>query len=286
MHADNIRFIWDFPTDKASLTFTSENANMPGKYVQNQQVSKLWRSISYPVGQVADQEFVFSLEKYTPFSAIVLWNINLSITSQVRLILALNEEFTEITFDQTWAGVRALYGYGEGPYGAIPYGGYSLEGLVNYPFFVKFFDAVPGTFVKVLIIDPQNPSGYIQAGKIALGYYFSPEFNLNYGYTPKYQFQSKQSLSRSGAIRTNRRVKNKEIPISLNYLSMQETQKIDDAIRDRDMNKNILVSVYPNEGTTRERKHIVLGFLKEGTFSGITREKSTYKCSFTIIEGK
>jgi hypothetical protein len=279
MSFSNIKLVFDFPTDKASLQFTSEAGNMLAQFVQTQQPSEIWRSTS-----LIDQEFIFELEEYTPFSALVLWNINFSIFSQITLSIYLENKST---FERTWPGVEPLYAYSEGPYGSISYGGYSSKYIVNYPFFVKFFEPVPGTKCVIRISDPENSTGYIQAGRIALGNYFSPEYNISYPYNAKYQFQSKQSLTRSGAIRCTKRVKNKIIPISLEYLNLNEALELEKAILESGLDKNILCSVYPDEKSSRETHNIVLGFLKEGSYSGLIHANTnTYKCSFSIIEGK
>jgi hypothetical protein len=213
----NIRIAYNFPTDSATLTsFTSEAGNMLAEYVQNQQPSDVWRSTS-----LADQYFVFELTELSLLNSIIIYNHNLSTNSEIELIIATDSGFTNIVFQEVWDGLLPAYGWDEEPLGwdTVGWGGYDAE-VIALNFFVEYFEAVEGLFVKVRLSD-NNSDGYIQAGRIIVTN--SYQFQRNFGKDIKLKpfNTSVSNLTQGGSTRSTNGVKIRVLGINSSNIEFE-----------------------------------------------------------------
>lgn len=252
--ADNLRFAYNFATDNASLnSFTSEVGNMYATNVQNQQPSRLWRSSS-----LATQEFVFELTELTLLDMILIYNHNLSVSSEIELIIATDSGFTNIVFQETWSGYLPAYGWDEEPLGwdSVGWDGFDASvDLLN--FFLKYFDPVVGLFVKVRITDT-NSDGYIQAGRIIVtGSY---QFDRNYGndITLTFEDTSVTNLTEGGATIANKGVLLRNLSLLLPNATEQDSNLLSNAYTSCQKVNNVFIDCFPNITTTKTIRYKML----------------------------
>ena len=279
-----IRLAYEFFTDDNMSSYTSQVATMEASKTMNSQPSIVWRSTTHTVGSIPDQEFVYNLTTLRPISFVLIYNNNLSLDSTVQVIIATDAAFTNQVYNNTWTGTDPIYGYGEQFYGLTGYGGYDDEGFV-FPFFAKYFDMVVGQYIKIIISNSSNSDGFIQAGRIACGSYFEPEFNINWGYSLSFEDLSKQTDMRNAGIRTevlgNRRIMN----MSHDRLLLADELELVRMRQVAGKDKNVFVSIYQGDGSTQEQIHTLLGFLT--TDLQFTENSVNFRStSLTIKEAK
>lgn len=258
-NAKNIRIAYQFWSDALPfLTYTSESGNMLASNLQNQQPSSLWRSSS-----LALQVFKINLKGLRQVSLLSIYNHNFSITATVRLELAMDADFTNVIFDQTYKTMLPIYGIGQDMLGISPLGGYSTEGI-SLPYSVFWITPMVCRYARVSILDAANSSGYIQCGRLVVGNYWTPTGgNLKYGYELNRVTTSKQIQMDSGATRASQLATYREMQISFEFLTAGDELTFHEILQKIDLYKNILVAVYPEEGTSNERLHTMLCFLVE-----------------------
>lgn len=254
--ADNLRIAYDFATDDASLnSFTSEVGNMYATNVQNQQPSRLWRS-----SDLTTQEFIFELTELTLLDMILIYNHNLSVSSEIELTIANDSGFTDIVFQETWSGYLPAYGWDEEPLGWDSVGWDGFDAAVEpLNFFIKYFEPSVGLFVKVRITDT-NSDGYIQAGRIIVtGSY---QFDRNFGkdITLLFQDTSVTNLTEGGATLTNKGVTLRNLSLSLPNATEQDSNLLANAYTYSQKVKNVFIDCFPNITTTKTIRYKMLGF--------------------------
>lgn len=280
--ATNLRIAYNFATDNASLnSFTSEVGNMYATNVQNQQPSKVWRSTD-----LATQEFVFELSELQQLSSIIVYNHNLSVSSEIELTIATDSGFTNIVFQETWSGYLPAYGWDEEPLGWDSIGWDGFDATVDLlNFFVKYFDPVVGLFVKVRISDT-NSDGYMQAGRIIVTN--SYEFDRNFGkdITLVYNDTSTTNTTESGATRSTQGVLIRNLTISLPNATEQDSNLLSNIFTYSKKINNIFIDCFPDITTTKTIRYKMLGFL----INEFQEKRLTYQLqvhpSINIIEAK
>jgi hypothetical protein len=118
--------------------------------------------------------------------------------------------------------------------------------------------------VRFIINDPTNPDGYIQAGRLGLGNYWQPRFNVSFGYAAGRVLNTKTITTISGATRGRRRTQHRAIELELNYLDAGEESVLQSMISVVDAVKNVYFSAYPHLSPSTESKmHSGLFFIDE-----------------------
>jgi hypothetical protein len=191
----NILLSWGFPTDAATATATSAAANMPVTHLQNQQPSVPWRSTG-----CASETVTFDLGIAAPMKLLYLGNHNLT-TQAVVTVEFSADNFSTIAKTYTF-NITSPYvlGLGLEPLGVCTLG--STDACNDIPgTYLRNFFLLDGTdsyrYVRVRFVDPLNSDGYIQAGRVILGNYWQPRFNISFGYNqaPLANLENKFSMS-------------------------------------------------------------------------------------------
>lgn len=254
---ENIRIAYNFPTDNATLTsVTSESGNMLGEYVQNQQPSELWRSTD-----LTDQWFVFQLSTLSQLSSIIIYNHNLTVGSEVELVIATDSGFTNIVYENIWEGFTPTYGWDEEPLGwdTVGWDGYSDE-ILPLNFFVKYFEKVAGLYVKVRLSD-NNSDGFIQAGRVIVANSYQFNYNFSKDITLSKQDTSISSLTEGGATRSNQGVSIRKLALTFPNATEEDSNILSEIYQFCSRNTNLFVDCYPLKNTTQAIRYKMLGFL-------------------------
>jgi hypothetical protein len=282
--SSNIRLAWVFNTDDAEITFfTSESGNMKAYWVCTPQPVKKWRSATYPIGEVPDQIFEFAYTRKNFSSFICIYNYNLTKRATITKQLANDPNFNEILFEQTWKAHAPVYGLGEGLLGLQGLGGYSTENIVM-PFSIYWHDNVLALYERIILSDANNENGFIEAGRIASGSYWSPLINIDpESYSLKWETTSEQTrIKHSAVLRTQKNKQYREITVNFKWLTSIEENKLHEMIRQVDNGGNVLVTVFPLDKTTNAIYHSGLFFLR--SWSSFDRNTPFRKFNLTFTE--
>ena len=255
MAVDNLKLLAGSLLDDVSLAVTSEHNDYPIENLQNNQPSQKWRSSSAAV-----QTIIALLTEDTPISAFALWAHNLTEDSSLRLELSQESDFSTLEYDATFDGLDPYYGLGEGPLGLHGLGGYS-DAATIYPYTVHWFEVVIARYVRITLTDTANANGYLQAGRLMLGQEWSPTVNHDWGAAIKTQDDSALIRTRGGGLRATPHVPYRVIDVGFSWLDENDLAELERIRHLTGKRGGALISVYPNEGGTRERLYTVFGRL-------------------------
>lgn len=254
MTQQRARFAWRSYPDGQAITATSSAGNMAASNLLGTNIQLPWQSTTTAAQTLQGQFATLQACDY-----LCLYAHNLSYDATIRLQLANDSGFTDITYDHTWQAVLPAYGFGADSFGLVPFGGYAPSKQVPYSVF--WFDAALAMYWRVVITDTSNPDGYIQVGRLMLGDYWSVEnirSNFNYGYNRALLSTEKAQQTLSGAVYVTEGVKFRKFSIKFNTLSALDEENLHDMIHSCGLSGHILFSAYPELGTSEEQAHTAL----------------------------
>ncbi len=176
-----LRAIWDNQFfDMAALTPSSEVATLPARNLQDRQRQRCWRTLGVAnesllanLGAPAD-----ALDRRPTLNTLVLINHNLTQGAQLTLTSSLQPDLSVPVLTETHNVWSDIIGYGESGYGGpFGYGG-ALPGRFRAvyapnPISIIYLNQAAEAFGywKLSIMDPANPDGYFQIGRLFLSYF-------------------------------------------------------------------------------------------------------------------
>ena len=253
----NVRIVYENRADEAVLTATSEALAVAN--LQDMQPQIVWRSTS-----TANQTITIPLVSSRSINCVALMNHNLSGSATIRVQGASDAGFSTILFDTTYDALDPAFGWGEFPWGMVGWGGYSEEGW-QYQFSVFWITLTIARYWRIIISDATNAAGYLQAGRIVLGQYWTPQANMEWGYTLDWTDPSDIKRTRGSSWRSDNKAPYRQVKMSFRWLDVNEAGSVLDMKRLNGRRTDMLVSSYPEEGTTRERRNTLLGVMSQWT---------------------
>jgi len=188
----------------------------------------------------------------------------------------------EIAYDGTKDGVPATYGWGLQPWGMGGWYGYATD-QKRQTFVTFWFDDVVADYMRVVVKDPQNTDGYIEAGRIMLGDSFSPRYNFSYGSGITYASQTTVTRVRSGAMISDNRPSYRVAKFSLSYMTENEGVEMLDMMDNPSNKSDALVSLYPEHTGQLGQVTTILGrFMSHGD---LINNKGDWQLSVVFEEG-
>jgi hypothetical protein len=259
MSVANARISTDIWSDDITVTASpAAVSTLPAAHLQNSQPQRKWRSTS-----TADQTLTMDLGQERQVSMVALYAHNLSGSGTVQLQGATDTGFTAIVFDQTWDALDPIYGWGEFPWGMVGWGGYDDEAGWRYQYTIKWFGRTVARYWRIIISDASNGDGYLQAGRLMLGDHLELETNIDWSPEADWVNPSKIIETRASATRSDNREPYRVMRCSNSYLNKIESGKLLDLKRFRGVTKDVLISLYPDDGSTLERRTTMLGRMIE-----------------------
>lgn len=184
------------------------------------------------------------------FNAAVLAFSNLSSTAtmQVAVYAAVGDASPFYTSAATLCcptnfGIAAPVGFGGGVYASL------------------WFPAKTGSKLVITITDSSNANGYIQAGRLIVGNYWSPERNAESDSVKiTMQDDSKNSRSESGSLWTDRGPMYKKLSFDLTYMTAADRNSMWRIIAGNGVSNSVFVSVMPEStDSSEEQIHSIYG---------------------------
>jgi hypothetical protein len=241
--------------------------------LQNQQPSSVWRSTS-----AATQDIIYYMPNGGVMRALGIFNHNLTTSAYIETFFSTDAFATiakQLIFNVTNPYVLGL---GLEPLGICTLGSTGLcqpipgTSLNN---FYLFDEPLVYPYTLVRINDPDNPDGFIQAGRIVLGNYWQPTYNPSYGYRQQLQVSDSGRESRSGAWYARQKPQHNEFSMSFPWLDAGEAAQLNTMIRQVGQYKNILFAAYPRGSGPEKMQNLGLCFLKSQ--SGFSRDEHLFR---------
>ena len=182
--------------DSGTLTVDDEVASLPGTYLQDRQIVRVWRNTQL----TAQIDVDFGQGRILDFMALIKNNI--STTGTIRWRLSNVSNFATTVYDSgvvdAWPIVEE---FGTLPWGIFSWGGY-LNPTVAAEYTISAFDILDNTvqarYLRIDISDPDNADGYLQAGRLLAGPAYRPSINYANGVEFEFVDESRVTKSRGG----------------------------------------------------------------------------------------
>jgi hypothetical protein len=182
--------------DSGTLTVDDEVASLPGTYLQDRQIVRVWRNTQL----TAQIDVDFGQGRILDFLALIKHNI--STTGTIRWRLSNVSNFATTVYDSgvvdAWPVVEE---FGTLPWGVFSWGGY-LNPTVAAEYTISAFDILDSTvqarYLRIDISDPSNTDGYLQAGRLLAGPAYRPSINYANGVEFEFVDESRVTKSRGG----------------------------------------------------------------------------------------
>jgi hypothetical protein len=138
------------------------------------------------------------------------------------------------------------FAYGGGTYGTV------------------WFAIQPVRKLLIDIVDTNNASAYVEAGRLVAGTYWSPDRNPSYGAQPSVTGTSKHERNDSGDLMTARGAKYRKMTLPMNDMTPADRAKLWNILRSNGMSKPMLVSLFPESADPDlEQAHQLYGKLSQ-----------------------
>lgn len=210
----NLRILSDNAVDRAlSVAASNTVAALPASNMQTDYKTEVWRTLS---GSQSTITLTWPSSELVNCVIFAFSNLSPTATAFVRCYAENDATITSTILSQTLAPSTNFgdVGWGTAPIGsnAANYGG-GAYGTIWFP--------SPRTVKKlsILITDLDNTSGYMEAGRLIVGNYWSPTYNAEAGATLGIVDTSKNERADSGELRTDRGTIHKTLSFEMNYLT-------------------------------------------------------------------
>ncbi len=202
----------------------------------------------YPAAKIVSAVSVYKHNFSSLATMIVRFYANTGLTTQI------GSDYTA-----SLGGVAVAFGLafqpaGWGMGGAV-YGGTTFDSWPASYFTIWMPAPVPAVMgFKIIISDP-GAASYLEAGRIYMGDYWSPETNISYGMSMAWREQSRQFRTDGNSLRTEGYEPYRAFSIQLDWLKPAERTQIVNSIRKLGLRKDFLISVYPTAGGDLENDY-------------------------------
>lgn len=233
--------------DEATITTGSEEPLLPVAHLKDRQLVKPWRSQSV---DPADTwiEGDFSSQRVVGAVALVRHNFSQSARWRVRLgdDPGLGQG-TGVDYDSGWLAVwPPIEEFGTLPWGVFQWGGL-LPQEVATEITLSAYHLLPQPrlvrYLRLDFEDPDNPAGYLQAGRLVAGPSYVPSRSMLYDWSLGFEDPSEVSKSRGGQTWIDVQEKFRVLRFSLANLSEDEAMNniFDHLMRRKGVSGDLLV---------------------------------------------
>lgn len=240
----NLRIMDSSLSDEATLADGNSNisASLPVTNLQNPLREYATRTIN-----TNDMIVLVDFSASTIISGIHLGRCNFSndVTWRIRCYGSAGQTGT-LVYDSGTLNFISLLGWGEFEWGGDPWGASSMDGWPD-KFATHWFTAISCRSMSITISDSGNTDGYLEAGRLFIGRYFSPEKNCDWGPALKWIDTSKQFRTAGGSIRTENKFLYRQLDFNLSWLNKNEAERLLNMQRKNGLRNDYFISLYPEE---------------------------------------
>lgn len=251
----NLRIVYDNLTDTTSGLTASSTA--PGSVVASNLKtdikSEVWRSVgtseTLTLTWAATQSINVVCFPFSSFSNTATIDVKFYTLAADTVAAATTGavQCCNTAFNTSPKGVNS-YAYGGSTYAVV------------------YFSSRNVQKIEIVISDASNPLGYIEAGRLVVGSYWSPENNAEYGVDVVSTETTKHERNDAGDLRTDKGVMFKEMNVDLSLMPAADRNTLWKIVRGNGMNKPIFLSLNPDAtDKSDEQMYMIYGKLKKGS---------------------
>lgn len=281
MIPNNLRIIYRNLVDQlqsngSAFTTLTASTTASGTNVANLKSDKkglVWRS----TGTTATLSLTFA--SATPIGGVIIPFCNL--TQSATITVTTNVYTVTATLASPWESA-SLWNWGSNPLGSNTYAyGGGKYARVWIPDANK---NTAVTTVSIVISDPGNSQGYIEASRLIVGPYWTPTLNTEYGLSMAVVDLSKHERTQSGDLFTTVGPRYTKMNFNLNWLQPADRKEFLRIIKGNGIAKPLFVSLFPNntDDWEKEGHHQIYGKLSE--LSAITHTYYDFYSSSIQLE--
>lgn len=281
--SSRIRLLVDNLLDAGVLTASSATPALPVANLQDQLRGKVWRTLA------VEQEY-FDLDLGAQgelCNALALVNHNLTPFGTIT-ILAGDYPGDSSKLAYTSPAWEPAFFYGDFVWSDPNYtwGGYLFDrSQFTDPLAIIYFPQALARYWRVILHDPGNPAGYLQAGRAFLGSYFEPQIDLFWPYRFVAPDLSTSKESLGGQLWTDLKPKRHEITFTFGLVAPEDTWwGFVQAFRRIGTSRDVIVDPFPDPeegarrfwmrlyGRLKQEPEVSFGRLHRGSFDVTFKE--------------
>lgn len=253
----NLRIIYDNAADRATVVASSQaSSSMAAANLLTDIKGDVWRSIGTSATITAN----WTTAQTIAGVALPFCNLTAQATVRVRGYAEVADAVPLFDTGLVYAcpaPILGLWNWGAQPLGsnAFAYGG-GTYGRVWIP--------VPGAVKKITvdIADSTNPAGFIEAGRLVCGAYWSPEHNADYGAPVTPADSSKHYRNDAGDLMTDNGTRYRKQAINLSAMSQVDRAAVWNILWGNGMRRPVFFSLHPDSvDAVLEQTHQIYGKL-------------------------
>lgn len=237
----NARILSVSETDSVTLSATSEALDVDN--VKDYDMRKVWRSTGL-TSQTITWDFGSGVES----NGIYLGNLNLTDAGTVKLELS-NDNFSSTEIDETFSPWTDDQAHRDA---------------------VLFYDSVTARYGRLSFTDASNPDGYFEVGRIMFGSWFAAPNSQNVSASLKLDHAARGQLigTRGGGFRPQVKVPQRRLSVMWDWIHETDVLTLGgnefyEMLRVTGNQRDVVVSVWPDEDSDRERAATVCGFITD-----------------------
>lgn len=267
--------------DEATISVTpSAVSTLPITNLQSSTRDRLWRSPN------AEQQVISGSwgGNARPINAFGIWPGNL-IGARVRLQLFSDAAYTTQVYDTGTLDVFTYSGTGWGDFdwGAHPWGVEATDLMAaRAPLLRYFTEITAGSFKVTITARGAHADPYFEASRIWLSQSVAAPYHARPGVEPRWNTDSEHQRT-GGVLRRIPRGKWRELRFETLFTAEADRAAWSDIVGYCSTDREVVVSLYPGEGTRRERDFTVMGSLDVLNPAAVT-SVATNNLQLSIVE--
>ena len=260
--SNKLRVVYNNAANRGTVTASSTAGTLVVANLLTDSKADTWRA----TGTSATITTIYTTSELVSMVALPFCNLTSSATFRVKCYT--NSGDVSPVLDTGVVLAAAPTPLGMWDWGNIPMGvnSYSYGGA---SYGVIWFATQSVKKVELIIADSTNPSGYIEASRLVMGAYWSPENDAEL--SPQWipVEDSTHERSDSGDLRTDIGTLNKKLQITLPVMTAADRNTMMNILRGNGMSRPIYLSLFPQDSdSSNEQAFQVYGKLAQQT--GVT----------------
>jgi hypothetical protein len=238
--SNKLRVVYNNTANSGVVTASSTSGSLVASNLLTDSKADTWRA----TGTTATITTTYTVSQFVSMVALPFCNLTSAATFRVKCYTNSGDVTPVLDTGVVLAAAPsplALWDWGNVPLGvnSYSYGGASYG--------VVWFTTQAVKKVELIISDPTNPSGYIEASRLVMGAYWSPENDAEL--SPQWIPVEDSSHERSdaGDLRTDIGTLNKKLQLTLPAMSVADRNSMMNILRGNGMSRPIYLSLFPQD---------------------------------------
>lgn len=235
-----LRLVYDNAADRAAISASSSSGLLVPANLRTELKAEIWR------GQTTTEKITLQWATQESLSMVAFPFCNLSSNARMRIIGYAHTGDAGVAMDTgeflcSQYAPFDLWEWGVEPLGvnAFAYGGGSYA--------VGWFDPIALQRIEIILTDPGNPDGYIEASRCVAGIHWSPRYNGTYGVNWKIINSERPERSEAGDRRVEIGNRHRWVSVDLAYLTPEDRSRVMSMIRGGGAARPFFLSVFPQK---------------------------------------